>query len=75
MRLELGTSVCVGVSCTIEGLRWGDFRALIAGRSIANMVPGMLCLVVQWCVRGAVWTIVGAVGFVVVVTGGAGPTL
>ena len=75
MRLELGKSVCVGVSCTLAELRRGDFRALVAGRSIANMIPGVLCLMVRWCVHGTVWTIMGAVGFVVVVTGEAGPYL
>ena len=75
MWFELGTSVCLGVSCTTAGLRRGAFLALVVGRSIANVIPGVLCLVVRWCVRGAVWTIVGVVGCVVVVTGGACLTL
>ena len=75
MRFELGMSKRVGASCTTAGLRRGDFLALVDGRSIADVIPGMLCLVVRWCVRGAIWTIVGALGFVVVVTSGAGPNI
>ena len=75
MWFELGTAVCLRMSCTIAGLRQGEFLALIAGRSIANVIPYVLCLVVCWCMRGAVWTIVGAMGSGVGVTGGTGPTL
>ena len=63
MWFELGMAVCVGMSCTTANLRRGDFLDLVAGCSIANVIPGMLCLVVCWCVRGAVWTITGAVVF------------
>ena len=49
--------------------------ALITGRSITNVIPSVVCLVVCWYVCGAVWIIVGTVGFIVVVTGGDGPTL
>ena len=75
MRFELGTSGCLGVPCTTAGLRRGDFLALVADRSIANVIPGVLCLVVRWFVGGTVWAIMGALGFVVIVTGEAGPTL
>ena len=75
MRFELGTSVCLGVSCTTTELRRVDFLTLVAGHSIANVIAGVLCMVVYWCVHDAVWTIVGAMGFVVVVTGGVDPTL
>ena len=75
MRFELGTSMCLGVLCTTAGLRRGNFRDLVAGCSISNVIPVVLCRVVRWYVRGTFWTIVGAMGFVVVVTGGAGPTL
>ena len=63
------------MSCTTTGLRQGDFLALVAGRSITNVIPGVVCVVVCWYERGVVWTIVGAVWFVGVVSGGAGPTL
>ena len=75
MWFELGTPVCLGVSCTTTGLRWGDFLTLAAGRSISNVIPGVLCLVVHWCVCSGIWTTVDAVGFVVVVASGAGPGL
>ena len=75
MQFELGTSVCLGVSCTTTGLRWGDFLVLVDGRSIVNVIPYVLCLVVRWCVQGAVRTVVGTMVFVGVVTGEAGPTL
>ena len=48
MRFELGTSVCLGVSCITAGLRRGEFLALVADRSIANVIPGVLCLLVCW---------------------------
>ena len=65
----MGTPVIVGVSYTTLGLRRGDFLALVTSRSIVNVIPGVVCLGMRWCVCGVVWTIVGAVGFVVVVTG------
>ena len=75
MWFELGTSVCLVVSCTTTGLMRDNFLALVAGRLIADVIPSVLCLVMCWCVCGAFWTTVGAVGFVVIVTGGAGTTL
>ena len=75
MRFELGTSVCVGMSCTTIGLGRRDFLAFVASRSIANVIPGVLCLMVRWCVHGAIWTITSSVVLVAVATGGAGTTL
>ena len=75
IRFELGMSMCLGVSCTAAGLRRGNFLALVTGHSIDNVILGMLCLVVRWCIHGTVWTSLGAVVSVIVVTGEAGPTL
>ena len=75
MRFKFGTFVCVELSCTTAGLRRSNFLTFAAGCYITNVIPCVVCMVVRWCVLSAVWTIVGAVGFVVVVTDGAGPTL
>jgi hypothetical protein len=74
-RFELGTYVCVGVTCNTTGLRCGDFLNFVASQAIANVIPSMLCLVVRWCVHGVVWTIVCVMGFVVFVTDEAGLTV
>ena len=75
MWFQLGTVVKVGASCTNVGLRQGDFLAHAVGLSIARVIPGVLCHVFLWCIQGVAWITTGAVGFLAVVTGGAGPTL
>ena len=47
MWFELGTSVCLVVSCTTTGLMRDNFLALVAGRSITNTMPGVLYLVMR----------------------------
>ena len=46
-----------------------------SGLIMVGVVPGVLCLVFRMCVRGAALCVVGAVGFVEVVTLGALLTL
>ena len=75
MRFEFGTALNVGALSMPPALSRGDFRLVTDGRSIGVVIPGVLCLVFRWWVRGAICTTAGAVGFVVVVTGGLGPTL
>ena len=43
--------------------------------TIAGVAPGVFARVVRRCVRGAAWSVRGAVGFVVVVMGGSCTTL
>jgi hypothetical protein len=74
MRFDSGTAVIVGASCTNAGLSRGDCRADVAGLSIAKVIPDVLFIVLRWCVCGVAWITTGAVGFIVAVTGGAGPT-
>ena len=57
------------------GLPLGERRGVGAFVWIAGTLMGVLFLVTRWCERGASITRRGAVGSVVVVTGGALATL
>ena len=75
MRSELGVVVTMGSSGISWGFSLGDFLAAASGLLIRAVMPGVLCLVLRACVLGAACVLAGAVGLLVVVTGGAGPTL
>ena len=70
MKFELGTLVHVGVSCTNVGLNHDGFLAFVDSLSISKVIPGVLCLVVRWCVRNTVWITTGAMGFIIIMTAG-----
>ena len=67
--------VNVVVSCTSVGLRWGDFRVAVAGLSIVEVISGVVWCAFILCVLGAALMVIGGVGCVVIVTGGATLTL
>ena len=75
MQFEVGVVIITGASFTRVGLRRDGFFVVLARRSIVAVIPAVLLLMLRLCVLDAACIFAGTNWLVVLVTGGASPTL